>query len=157
MLFLLKLSVKLSVELSPWSLFLDLSFDLSILSTLSWLLSIPSSSLKFSVNFLDPLEPDSTLYRVLREQESTGLIVDRTSPWIWTLVYVLLTSSMDWGWLRVTNWTTHYHSDSSLIIFYLNMVDYPIPCSYNMTWDTFLIILGTQGWYLSHVLPFRQS
>ena len=32
----------------------------------------------------------------------------------------------DWGWFRVTNWTTHYHKDSSnisLIMFPLNMLD----------------------------------
>ena len=37
---------------------------------------------------------------------------------------------------------------------YLNMVNYTI---LTMTWDTFLLIRGTQGWYLNHVLPLRSS
>ena len=33
----------------------------------------------------------------------------------WTLVYGLLTFSIDWGWLRVTNWTTHDHKQQGLL------------------------------------------
>ena len=43
------------------------------------------------------------------------------------LVYGFGTSFLDSGWLRVTNWTTYYHSVSwnlSMIIISLNMVDY---------------------------------
>ena len=67
--------------------------------------------------------------------ESTG-----TSP-------VFRFGIMEWEWLRVTNWTSHYHSDSfkvSFIMFYLNMVDYPVsfPFLSTLTWDTFLTRRG---------------
>ena len=43
---------------------------------------------------------------------------------ICTLVYGLWTFSMEWGWLRVTSWTTHYQKD--LIMFSLKMLDSPV-------------------------------
>ena len=51
----------------------------------------------------------------------------------------------------------HYHSDSfnvTFIIFFLNMVDYPVlPLLLppKMTWDTFLMLRSTWGYYLNHV------
>ena len=43
----------------------------------------------------------------------------------------------------------------SLIMFFLNMVYYPVffPSLSTLTWDTFLTLRGTQGFYLNHVLP----
>ena len=42
-----------------------------------------------------------------------------------------------------------------LIMFYLNMVDWPVffPSLSTWTWDTFLTLRGTWGFYLNHVLP----
>ena len=44
-------------------------------------------------------------------------------------------------------------------MFFLNMVDYPVffPSLSTLTWDTFLTLRGTQGFYLNHVLPPRPS
>ena len=40
-------------------------------------------------------------------------------------------------------------------MFYLNMVDYPVyfPSLSTLTWDTFLTLRGTLGFFLKHVLP----
>ena len=40
-------------------------------------------------------------------------------------------------------------------MFFLNMVDYPVFFSSlsTLTWDTFLTLRGTQGFYLNYVLP----
>ena len=42
-------------------------------------------------------------------------------------------------------------------MFYLNIVDYIVffPPLSNPTWDTFLTLRGTQGFYLNHLLPLR--
>ena len=42
---------------------------------------------------------------------------------------------------------------------FLNMVDYPVffPSLSTLTWDTFLTLRGTWGFYLNHVLPPRPS
>ena len=44
-------------------------------------------------------------------------------------------------------------------MFFLNMVDYPVffPSLSTLTWDTFLTLRGTLGFYLNHVLPSRPS
>ena len=44
-------------------------------------------------------------------------------------------------------------------MFFLNMVDYPVffPSLSTLTWDTFLTLRGTWGFYLNHVLPPRPS
>ena len=38
---------------------------------------------------------------------------------------------------------------------YLNMVDSPVPLLFTLTWDNFLTLRGTQGFYLNYALPFR--
>ena len=45
----------------------------------------------------------------------------------------------------------------SLIMFYLNMVDYPVffPLLSTLTWDTFLTLRVTWSFYLNHVLPLQ--
>ena len=58
--------------------------------------------------------------------DTAGLEVDRDEP---------VNSDMVWVWLGVTNWTSHYHSESlkvSLIMFYLNIVDFPFLCIWAM-------------------------
>ena len=42
-------------------------------------------------------------------------------------------------------------------MFFLNMVDYPVffPSLSTLTWDTFLTLRGTWGFYLNHVLPLK--
>ena len=44
-------------------------------------------------------------------------------------------------------------------MFFLNMVDYPVffPTLSTLTWDTFLTLRGSWGFYLNHVLPPRAS
>ena len=96
-----------------------------------------------------------------------------TSIGLWTL---------DWGWLRVTNWTTHYHKDSlktfswliglldsfmsSLLLLRLLKLSFitwwTTPCSHSccppgMTWDTFLTLRGTKGIYLDHVSTLTKT
>ena len=86
--------------------------------------------------------------------------------WIWSP-----SVDLGWLWLRVTNWTTHCHSNYMTqtlkpffdnIMFSLKMADYPIPhtpcstfcCPPGMTWDTFLMhsARGTQGLYRNMIL-----
>ena len=50
------------------------------------------------------------------------------------------------------------HSDHlklSLIMFYLNMVDYTVffPVLSTLTWDTLLTLRSTWGLYLNHLIP----
>ena len=47
----------------------------------------------------------------------------------------------------------------SLIMFYLNMVVYPVFLSLlsTLTWDTFLTLRGTWGYYLNQVVPLRPA
>ena len=44
-------------------------------------------------------------------------------------------------------------------MFFLNMVNYPVffPLMSTLTWDTFLTLRGTWGFYLNHVIPHRAS
>ena len=62
----------------------------------------------------------------------------------------------------VTNWTRHYHSDSlkvSMIILYLNTVDFPVFFTLlsTLTWDTSLTLRGTKVIYLDYVAKLRHS
>ena len=55
-------------------------------------------------------------------------------------------------------YTSHYHSgplNVPFIMFFLNMVNYPVffPLMSTLTWDTFLTLRGTWGFYLNHVIP----
>ena len=45
----------------------------------------------------------------------------------------------------------------SLIMFFLNMVDYTVffPVLSTLTWDTLLTIRSTWGLYLNHLIPLR--
>ena len=45
------------------------------------------------------------------------------------------------------------------IMFFLNMVNYPVffPLMSTLTWDTFLTLRVTWGFYLNHVLPQMAS
>ena len=45
------------------------------------------------------------------------------------------------------------------VMFFLNMVNYPLffPLMSTFTWDTFLTLRGTWGFYLNHVIPHRAS
>ena len=57
-------------------------------------------------------------------------------------------------------YTIHFHSGSlnvPFILLFLNMVNYPVffPLMSTLTWDTFLTLRGTQGFYLNHLLPPR--
>ena len=59
-------------------------------------------------------------------------------------------------------YTSHYHSGSlnvPFIMFFLNMVNYPVffLLMSTLTWDTFLTLRGTWGFYLNHVIPHRAS
>ena len=59
-------------------------------------------------------------------------------------------------------YTSHYQSGSLNVpfrTFYLNMVNYPVffPLMSTLTWDTFLTLRGTWGFYLNHVIPHRAS
>ena len=59
-------------------------------------------------------------------------------------------------------YTIHFHSGSlnvPFIMFFLNMVNYPVffPLMSTLTWDTFLTLRGTWGFYLNHVIPHRAS
>ena len=52
------------------------------------------------------------------------------------------------------------HSDHlklSLIMFYLNMLDYTVffPMLSTLTWDTLLTLRSTWGFYLNHLIPLR--
>ena len=49
--------------------------------------------------------------------------------------------------------TIHFKPFFSLIMFYLNMVDYPMFFLLLSTWT----LRGTQCWYLNHVLPLKPS
>ena len=54
---------------------------------------------------------------------------------------------MDWVWLGVTNWTSHYNLDSlkvSLKMFYLNLMD-PMLFLFR-TLKSFIGLLGVVGW-----------
>ena len=44
-------------------------------------------------------------------------------------------------------------------MFYLNMLNYPrfLPLLFTLTWDTFLTLRGTWGFYLNHVIPHMGS
>ena len=55
-----------------------------------------------------------------------------------------------------------YHSGSlnvPFIIFFLNMMNYPVffILISTLTWDTFLTLKGTGGFYLNDVIPNRAS
>ena len=59
-------------------------------------------------------------------------------------------------------YTIHFHSGSlnvPFIMFFLNTVNYPVffPLMSTLTWDTFLTLRGTWGFYLNHVIPHRAS
>ena len=59
-------------------------------------------------------------------------------------------------------YTIHFHSGSlnvPFIMFFLNMVDYPVffPLMSTLTWDTFLALRVNWGFYLNHVIPHRAS
>ena len=102
------------------------------------------------------------LMRILKRNEITRPMVSiGTSP-------EFKFGIMEW----VTNWTftitqTHFYCSFwtfwsfkvTLIMFFLNMVDYPVffPSLSTLTWDTFLTLRGTWGFYLNHVLPPRPS
>ena len=52
------------------------------------------------------------------------------------------------------------HSDHltlSVIMFYLNMLDYTVffPMLSTLTWDTLLTLRSTWGFYLNHLIPLR--
>ena len=49
------------------------------------------------------------------------------------------------------------HLKLSLIMFYLNMLDYSVffPMLSTLTWDTLLTLRSTWGFYLNHLIPLR--
>ena len=86
----------------------------------------------------------------------TRLVVDRDKPRI-QICNNQLWNGYDSG---LPTGPSHYHtSKASLIMFHLNMVDYPVffPSLSPLTWDTFLTLRCTQGFYLNHALPLRTS
>ena len=59
-------------------------------------------------------------------------------------------------------YTSHYHSGSlnvPFIMFFLNMVNYPVffPLLSTLTWGTFLTLRGTWSFYLNDVITHRAS
>ena len=77
----------------------------------------------------------------------TRLVVDRNKPGI-----------RIWNY-GVTNWNSHYNSDSfkvSLIMFYLNMVDYPVffPSLTALTLDNLPDTQGYSGLVSYHADPY---